>query len=193
MTTVYFVRHGEYEGRDKYLALRSKGFPLNKPGKSQANKLADQFSKKSIAAIYSSPLTRSLETATIIGERLNLKVYEDKRLLEVKTPFDGITKEKFEEMGGGNMLYKIPAQIARGESFEEVESRMLDFLKYILNDYKNKSVVAISHGDPIMILEYQISGKNFAKIDKNKDFYIDVGHYFEFVFNGKKLVSEEYV
>ncbi len=193
MTTVYFARHGEYEGQDKYLALRAKGFPLNSRGKKQAKKLSEVFLKKNVSALYSSPMLRALETAKIIGEVISLKIVEDKRLLEVKTPFDGIEKKKFEEMGGRNMMYKIPAQIAKGESIGEIESRMMSFLDDILTKYKDKAVVVISHADPIMILEYKIKGKDFTRINKYKDRYIDVGRYFEFVFNGKKMVSEKYV
>lgn len=191
MTTVYFVRHGEYEGQDKFVAFRAKGFLLNSRGKNQIKKIVRDFT--SVAAIYSSPIARCLESAKIISESLKIKVTEDKRLLEVKTPFDGIEKDKFNTLLGKNSLYDYPSQIAKGESFEEVESRMLSFLKDILNKYKDKNVVVVSHGDPILILEYQISGKNFAKINKFKDLYIGVGHYFEFKFNGKKLVAERYV
>jgi len=42
-------------------------------------------------------------------------------------------------------------------------------------------------------LEYKIHTKDFSKINKKKDLYIEVGHFFEFVFNGKKMVSEKYV
>ncbi|MEK7127638.1 MAG: histidine phosphatase family protein [Patescibacteria group bacterium] len=169
MTTVYFLRHGEYEGQDKFVAFRAKGFPLNSRGKNQIKKLVRDFAN--VAAIYSSPITRCLESAKIIGEKYNLKVTVDERLTEVKSPFNGIQKDKFLEIKGKNSLYDLPAQIAKGETLEEIEERMKGFLKEILRVYKNKTVVAVSHADPIIILRKHITGK---------DFRIEVGEYFKY-------------
>lgn len=169
MTTVYFVRHGEYQGQDKFVAFRAKGFPLNSRGKSQIKKITKDFSN--IVAIYSSPVTRCLESAKIIGEKLNLKVTADERLIEVKSPFDGIKRDKFLEIKGKNSLYDLPAQIAKGETIEEIEERMKDFLKEILRVYKNKTVVAVSHADPITILRAHLTEKSVG---------IEVGEYYRY-------------
>lgn len=169
MTTVYFVRHGEYEGQDKFVAFRAKGFPLNSRGKGQIKKITKDFSGAS--AIYSSPITRCLESAKIIGEKLNLRVVIDERLSEVKSPFNGIDRKKYLEIKGKNSLYDLPAQIAKGETWEEIEERMKDFLKEILRVYKNKTVVAVTHADPITILRAHLTGKNKG---------IEVGEYFKY-------------
>lgn len=168
MTTVYFVRHGEYEGQDKFVAFRAKGFPLNSRGKGQIKNITKDFSGAS--AIYSSPVTRCLESAKIIGEKLHLKVTVDERLNEVKSPFNGIEKKKLDDMIS-DTLYNIPAQIAKGETWEEIEERMKDFLKEILRVYKNKTVVAVTHADPITILRAHLTGKNKG---------IEVGEYFKY-------------
>lgn len=169
MTIVYFVRHGEYEGQDKFVAFRAKGFPLNSRGKFQIKKITKNFSN--VAAIYSSPITRCLESAKIIGEILNLKVISDERLTEVKSPFNGIERDKFLEIKGKNSLYDLPAQIAKGETWEEIEERMKDFLKEILRVYKNKTVIAVSHADPIIILRAHLTGKKLG---------IEVGEYYKY-------------
>lgn len=169
MTTVYFIRHGEYEGQDKFVAFRAKGFPLNARGKNQIKKLAKNFSD--VAAIYSSPITRCLESAKIIGEKSNLKITVDERLTEVESPFNGIKRDKFLEIKGKNSLYDLPAQIAKGETWEEIEERMKDFLKEILRVYKNKTVVVVSHADPITILRGHLTGKKLG---------IEVGEYYKY-------------
>lgn len=169
MTTVYFLRHGEYEGQDKYIAFRSKGFPLNSRGKNQIKKIIKDFSGAS--AIYSSPITRCLQSAKIISEGLSLKVTVDERLTEVQSPFNGIERDKFLEVKGKNSLYDLPAQIAKGETWEEIEERMKDFLKEILRSYKNKTVVAVTHADPIIILRAHLTGKKVG---------IEVGEYYKY-------------
>jgi probable phosphoglycerate mutase len=169
MTTVYFVRHGEYQGQDKFVAFRAKGFPLNSRGKNQIMKATKDFSK--VAAVYSSPMTRCLESAKIIGKKFNLKVIVDERLNEVRSPFNGIERDKFSEIKGKNSFYDLPAQITEGETWEEIEERMKDFLKEILRVYKNKTVVAVSHADPITILQARLTGKKLE---------IGVGEYFKY-------------
>jgi broad specificity phosphatase PhoE len=169
MTTVYFVRHGEYRGQDKFVAFRAKGFPLSPKGKKQAERLAEFFLDKKVAAIYASPAQRCQETAKIIGEKLGLRVVTDNRLAEVKSPFNGIDREKYFQMKGENSLYDLPAQIAEGETIAEIEERMKAFLKETTGIYKNKTVVAVSHADPITILRRHLTGENRP---------IGVGEYF---------------
>ena len=106
-----------------------------------------------------------------MGEKVNLKVTTDERLIEVKSPFDGIEREKFLEIKGKNSLYDLPAQIAKGETWEEIEERMKSFLKEILRVYKNKTVIALSHADPITILRAHLTGKKLG---------IEVGEYYKY-------------
>jgi phosphoserine phosphatase len=64
---IYLVRHGETEWNREGVFRGRKDFPLNETGRAQARKTGDYFAGKDISRIYSSPLTRALETAAPIG------------------------------------------------------------------------------------------------------------------------------
>ena len=74
MTTIYLVRHGEYENPDYLFPGRSSGFPLSARGREQVCKLADYFVKKPIAALFSSPLLRTMQSAEIISRTIHVPI-----------------------------------------------------------------------------------------------------------------------
>lgn len=53
--------------------------PLSEEGVDQADKISNLLKEKNIDSIYSSPFTRALQTAEIIGKnlRLEVKIKED--------------------------------------------------------------------------------------------------------------------
>lgn len=71
MKHVYFVRHGQtlknlqhiHQGHDE---------PLTEVGKQQAQAVAEYFKDKNIDTLISSPFTRAVETASIMGNVLSL-------------------------------------------------------------------------------------------------------------------------
>lgn len=73
--TLYVVRHGENPANLKReFSYKLIDYSLTEKGVRQAEETADFFRDKEIAAIYSSPLKRALETAQIIAAPLDLPV-----------------------------------------------------------------------------------------------------------------------
>lgn len=64
---VYLVRHGETEWNREGVFRGRKDLPLNETGRAQALKTGGYFAGKDISRIYSSPLSRAVETATPIS------------------------------------------------------------------------------------------------------------------------------
>lgn len=93
--TLWLVRHGETaKNREKKLQGRSNS-PLNEDGIHQAESVRDYFKKKRVAfdQIYSSPLTRAVQTARIIAGQ-DQKISTDDRLLEMDYgPYEGVSLE----------------------------------------------------------------------------------------------------
>ncbi|MFC1625418.1 histidine phosphatase family protein, partial [Patescibacteria group bacterium] len=75
MTTFYLIRHGEKIDRFKDIGLTEKG-------KLQANKIGKYLRNKKIDSLFSSPYTRTKETAKIINKYLFLNIEIDERLKE---------------------------------------------------------------------------------------------------------------
>ncbi len=64
---IILIRHGETEWNRLHRFQGRSDLPLNPKGNSQARALALALKKKTITAIYSSPLVRAFETACHIG------------------------------------------------------------------------------------------------------------------------------
>jgi len=85
MTTIGLVRHGITDWNNQGKAQGAANIPLNEVGKQQANAIANRlFQEEKWDMIITSDLTRAIETAKIIGNRLNLPIsYYDKRIREI--------------------------------------------------------------------------------------------------------------
>ncbi len=75
MLTIYFIRHGESQGNREDRFRGRHDFPLNENGIRQAESLRDALKAVPLEKVYSSPLSRSLQTARILaGETIALEV-----------------------------------------------------------------------------------------------------------------------
>ncbi|MBX3093488.1 MAG: histidine phosphatase family protein [Cryobacterium sp.] len=72
MTLLYLVRHGETDWNRQRRIQGSSDIPLNDTGRRQAVHAGVLLARRSWDAIYSSPLSRAFETASIISDRLGL-------------------------------------------------------------------------------------------------------------------------
>ena len=77
MAIIILVRHGENDWSKKNkLAGWLPGVHLNETGHHQAEAVAQRLAVLPVKAVYSSPLTRCLETATYIAETHRLSVQQ---------------------------------------------------------------------------------------------------------------------
>src|SRR3989338_2804798 len=155
MTTIYFIRHGEYENPFNLLPLRMKGFPLSQLGKDKIKGVGNFLKDKNISVIYSSPILRTRQSAQILSNMLGIQIYFSKSLIEVNSP--GLQgKDKFMIKD----TFKLPLHIqAHGETIEHIYLRMNRIVSKILREHSHNSVAVVSHGDPLMIYTLKISGK----------------------------------
>lgn len=72
MTELYLVRHGETDWNAARRIQGSTDIPLNDRGREQARRTGRLLSSRTWDAIFSSPLSRALETAEIIAEETGL-------------------------------------------------------------------------------------------------------------------------
>lgn len=158
MTNVFIARHGETEyNRLQRIQGRGINEPLNERGRRQARCVAVGLGNIAIDRIFSSSLKRSVETAEIIGNRLELPVRSFSELDEMDF---GVIEGRFIEevkphldrlhthWRSGNTA--IAAE--RGESPEGVLRRVLSRMELLLEAHRGGTLLFVLHGRLIRIL-----------------------------------------
>jgi len=83
VTTLCLVRHGTTDAVGSWLSGRMPGIPLNREGTEQAATLGAFFASAPLAAVYSSPLERALQTASAIALSHGLPVQQRADLTDI--------------------------------------------------------------------------------------------------------------
>ncbi|MTI67793.1 MAG: histidine phosphatase family protein [Firmicutes bacterium] len=157
MNRLYVVRHGESKWNLSNKLQGQKNVSLTLKGISQAMKLSHNLREEQIDYIYSSDLKRAYETAKIIGNVLDKKVYPKKGLRERSFgKWEGLTnlqikklyKHKYDLWNKHPQNVKIP----KGETFQEVKNRTVKTLNSIINKHRNKNILIVSHSVVVKIL-----------------------------------------
>ena len=143
-TTVYLMRHGQVHNPDNILYGRLPGYFLSDEGIAQAKAAGIWLADKNITALYSSPMERAMQTASVVAEHLGgLSPIEDERIIEVFTPYERQPIAKLAANGwdlytGNEPPYESPAGVLQ---------RVLDFFDDALSRHPGEAVLAVAHGD----------------------------------------------
>lgn len=152
MTTILLARHGETDWNREGRFQGHADPPLNRTGRAQAVDLSVALMAEQLAAAYSSPLRRALETADVVAASHGLEPVplDDLREVDVGS-WSGLTRAEVEE--------RFPAQFARwldhgqgwedGETYEEMGRRAVDALLRVAAAHDGERVLAVTHGGPI--------------------------------------------
>jgi probable phosphoglycerate mutase len=147
------VRHGQTPTTGKILPGRAAGLHLAEAGVAQAHRVAERIAElPKIDAIYASPLERARETAAPIAKALKQRVKIDKGLLECDFgDWTGAELSKLMKLPEWSTVQKAPStfRFPHGESFTEMQTRMVSALDHIRAAHPGGTVVCVSHADPI--------------------------------------------
>jgi broad specificity phosphatase PhoE len=105
-----------------------------------------------IAAVYSSPLERTRETAAPIADVLGLDVTVDDGLLELDVgDWTGLELKAARKRREWTTIQRYPSGFAfpGGESFVAMQSRITSTLDRLRAAHAGEAIVAVSHADPI--------------------------------------------
>lgn len=147
------VRHGQTPTTGSVLPGRAPGLHLAEAGIAQAEAVAERVAGlKRVDEVVASPLERTRETARPIARSRGLKVRIDRGLLECD--FGEWTGRKLSELRRTQewkTVQSFPSgfRFPGGESFNEMQQRIVDFLAGLVADHPGETVVAVSHADPI--------------------------------------------
>ena len=161
MTELLLIRHGLCDAIGRTIVGRSAGVSLNAVGVRQAEDLADRLKLLPIAAVYSSPMERTWETAAPLAGRLNLPVRLAAGLNELD--FGAWTGRTLDSLKGEPDWTRFNTQrgstrIPGGETMDEVVARSGAELARIAAEHPVGLVAAVSHGDVIRALLAHYAG-----------------------------------
>ena len=155
MTTLYLVRHAVTEHTGKKLSGWMEGISLTEQGREQAEAVAESLAGVPFEAIYSSPIARTLETATVIADRHDLRVKTKRDLGEVE--YGGWTNRPLRSLMRTKLWTTVQrwpssARFPDGESIREVQVRALAEVEKIAEAHPKGTVCCVSHGDVIKLI-----------------------------------------
>jgi probable phosphoglycerate mutase len=149
-TRLYLVRHGatQLTAEDRFSG--SAGVELSDEGRRQAARLGERLSDEGLTAAFSSPLSRTLETARIITELCGLGVETRDGLREISHGrWEGLTRSEVEARYPDEYASweEDPFTFAPegGESGVAVLARVLPVIREIVTRHQGERVLVVSH------------------------------------------------
>jgi broad specificity phosphatase PhoE len=145
MTSLYLVRHGETDWNAQRRIQGSTDIPLNEMGRGQAETTGRLLARRDWDGIYSSPLSRAFETATIISGELGLGRPDTIDAIAERNYGDaeGLNWEQVEERFAGDT--PVPGR----ETHREVAARVIPALIELATSRPGGALIVVTHGGVI--------------------------------------------
>ncbi len=148
------MRHGRTPTTGKLLPGRAPGLHLAPQGVAQAEAAAERIAAlhRPPVAVYASPLERTMETAKPIARRLGLRVRTERGLIECDVgDWTGRSLRALRRRREWRTVQGLPSafRFPGGESFAEMQARVVAALDVLAERHAGQTFVAVSHADPI--------------------------------------------
>ncbi len=150
MTKMILIRHGETDWNKEQIFRGRIDVALNEVGLAQAGAVKESLKDVKIDRIYSSPLSRAFETASVLEENRGLEVEIEKGFIDIDFgKWQGLSHEKVKEEY--NNLYEIwltePHNVVfpGGESLEDVRKRSMKALEKVIENHPEETLAIVSH------------------------------------------------
>lgn len=152
---LYVIRHGRTSWNEKGLMQGRVNIKLSETGKKEAKDIREKLKDISFDICISSPLKRTLETASIVTDN-KYKIITDELLIERNLgEFEGKKYAEYEKLKFWD--YKLNNDSYGVEPVKDILKRTSSFL----NDLKEKdykTVLIVSHAATIRAINYNIIG-----------------------------------
>lgn len=155
MGTIILVRHGENDwSKQNKLAGWIPGVHLNDEGQEQAAAAAERLARLPIRAVYSSPVTRCMETAAYIADTHRLAVLQNEGVGELRFGrWEGKKIKKLARKPGWWLVQHRPsrARFPDGESMLEAQFRAVQAIEALARRHEKDTIVVVAHADVIRL------------------------------------------
>lgn len=153
MTTFLLMRHAAHDNVGGFLAGRLEGIRLGAAGKAQAGRLAERLKRERITALYCSPRERTRQTAEAIATAFARLACRPLAALD-EIDFGAWSGRRFAELNDDPLWRawnerRSLARTAGGESFLDVQHRMVGALEGLVQQHVGETVALVTHADVI--------------------------------------------
>lgn len=147
---MYVARHGQSELNQQRRVSGQLNPDLSTKGISQSHRLAQVLRDEPLAAIYTSTLKRSIDTAAPIAQEHGILVQQHEALREIHHGIvqgqfyderDSEAQRHWEEREKDKRNYRIPG----GETFYELARRVIPCLMEILHHCERRTLLIVGH------------------------------------------------
>jgi broad specificity phosphatase PhoE len=163
ITRIYMVRHGatQLSAEDRFAG--AVNVELSEEGKLQALQLAKRLADDAVTAVYCSPMTRTIQTATILAKPLSLPLILRDELREIH-------HGHWEGMKRADVEQQFPEEYAAweedpftfapegGEAGVNVIARALPVLREIVLKHRGENVLLVSHKATLRLVISSVLG-----------------------------------
>ena len=156
-TMLLMVRHGLTPTTGREMPEPGPGPGLSEDGRKQAEEAGQHISSwrgslPPIAALYCSPLSRTRETAGVVGKVLDLVPVERADLVDCNAgDWAGAPLKDLAKKPEWPTVMHYPSGFCfpGGEAIRDMQARMVDAVHDLVNANPGKTVLVVSHADPI--------------------------------------------
>ena len=157
MTKVYVVRHGQTAWNLEEVFRGRADIPLDETGKKEVHLAGKALKDETIHAVYSSPLSRSMETAENIAKFHNLPVESLEAIIDISYgEWEGVSLKKVEQNYPDlyalwlNEPHKV--RFPKGETLEEVRLRTIGAIEDLVKKHQQENIVLVAHRAPNKVI-----------------------------------------
>jgi len=169
------VRHGETEWKCQGRTQGQSDSPLTAAGAAQAEGLAGQLAGESFAQVYTSPLGRTVQTATILAAGLGLP--QPTMLAELaeqgEGAFEGLTRpeqmQRFTECFAADGRLD-PRRIPGAEPLEDFLGRAQQGLRLLRGALAGGPVLAVTHAGIMLAFVALAEGRDYLDVCEERHF-----------------------
>jgi alpha-ribazole phosphatase len=170
MTRLFLIRHGNTVDEETKKVYKGRiDIPLSGKGRERMAKAAAFLADFPIEKVFTSTLSRSIESGRIIALSRGLQV-------EIESAFDEVSFGLWEGLSFEEIRQQYPEDQARwiedpgaypppdGESFESAQRRSMDGLTRVVKESRDQTVAVVAHAGILRIMIFSLLEMKLSRL-----------------------------
>ena len=178
-SVVHLVRHGEVDNPNQTVYADLPGFNLSERGRRQAAWAGTYLSSRPIEAVYTSPLDRAMETASVIAAHHNLETETVPGLTEwaLMNRWRGLRWPELDTYRPGELAVYLARPLEMdfaAESVEALATRVSGAVSTLSGRHPEREIVVVSHQDPIQVTRLALTNQPLSRLHEAKPRHCEI-------------------